>query len=128
MPSYDPFLPVSGVSGRLGNSSNVRVQEFLSLFQLQKITDRGKIEPTDRTEAETKAPSRGLERMGHCSRFEQAEAPGKIAVHRLDGSRLVNKKQRKARLFERWPIGERLVDTGIQLGAEGDRHQGMFDR
>src|SRR5262245_27790530 len=112
---------------RLRKPSDVSVQQLLTVLQLQQAAHGGKIEPTDWTQAQSEAPCQGLERMGHRARLEHAEAPRQIAIDRLDGSRLADEKQRKARLLADRPVDEWLVDGRTQFRAQGNGHESMLN-
>src|SRR5882757_4869378 len=113
---------------RFDKSSDMSVHQLLSLLQLQQAAYPRKVEPAYGAKAETVTPRRSLDGVSHRTRLEQAEAPGEVAVDGLDGSGLVDEKQREARLFEGRPVGERLMDLSIQFRTQGDRHETMFDR
>ena len=112
---------------RFNKSSDMSVQQLLPILELQQAAHARKVEPTYGAKAETVTPRRGLDRVRHGARLEQAEAPGKVAVNGFYGSGLVYEKEGEARLFEGRPVGERLVDISIQFRPQGDRHETVFD-
>src|SRR3954466_3186592 len=97
---------------RFNKSSDMSVQQLLPILQLQQAAHARKVEPTYGAKAETVTPRRGLDRVRHGARLEQAEAPGEVAVNGFNGSGLVYEKEGEARLFEGRLVGERLL--GIQ--------------